>query len=92
MAAAKPQGILPMPSLSENQTMPKLLEKAYAAIAKLPGPDQEAIAALILEELASEARWQKAFANSADALSKLAAEALAEHRAGKTLPLDPDRL
>ena len=45
-----------------------------------------------LEELASEKRWDMAFANSQDLLSRLADEALAEHRAGKTKLLDPDKL
>lgn len=72
--------------------MPESLDKAYAVIAKLPEPEQEAIAALILEEIASEARWQHAFANSAKGLSTLADEALAEYHGGKTQPLDPDRL
>ena len=72
--------------------MPETLDQAYAAIAKLAEPEQEAIATLILEELASEARWQQAFANSAEGLSTLADEALAEYRAAKTQPLDPDRL
>ncbi len=72
--------------------MPELLKEAYSAIARLSESDQEAIASLILEELASEERWQRAFARSADGLAKLAAEALAEYRAGKTQALDPDRL
>ncbi len=72
--------------------MPELLKQAYAAIAQLPETDQEAVASLILEELASERRWQQAFAKSPDALAKLAEEALEEYRAGKTQPLDPDRL
>jgi hypothetical protein len=80
-----------LPLLGE-QSMPELLEKAYAAIAQLPETDQEAIAAVILEELASEMRWQQAFADSGDALAAFADEALAEHRAGQTQPLDPDRL
>jgi hypothetical protein len=37
------------------------------------------VAAWILEELASERRWQEAFARSADVLERLADEALAEH-------------
>ena len=32
------------------------------------------------------------FSNSLDVLDQLANEALTEHRAGKTLPLDPDQL
>ncbi len=70
----------------------ELLEQAFAEVAKLPPEEQEAFARWILEELASERRWDEAFANSADALAKLADEALAEHRAGKTQALDPDQL
>lgn len=72
--------------------MPELVQKAFAAIAQLPEADQEAIAAVILEEIASDERWQSAFARSADKLAALADEALAEYRAGKTKPLDPDTL
>jgi hypothetical protein len=68
------------------------LERAFAEAAKLPAPEQDALAAWILEELASEKRWSEALAGSADALATLADEALADHRAGKTQPLDPDRL
>ena len=50
------------------------------------------LAAVILEELASERRWDQAFADSADLLAQLADQALAEHRAGKTQVLDPERL
>ena len=69
--------------------MVQLMEKALAEINKLPAEEQETFAAWILEELASERRWDDAFANSQDMLAQLADEALAEHRAGKTLPLDP---
>jgi hypothetical protein len=72
--------------------MTQLVEKAFAAIARLPEAEQDAIAAIILEELASEERWQAALGASPDALGKLADEALAEYRAGKTQPLDPDAL
>jgi hypothetical protein len=72
--------------------MTKLLEKAYARITQLPDAEQDTIATLILEELDSEDQWSQQFAASADVLSRLAQKALAEHRAGKTLPLDPDTL
>jgi hypothetical protein len=72
--------------------MTRLLEEAFAAAAKLPEPEQEALGAWILEELASERRRQESFAGSTDLLTQLADEALAEHRAGKTEPLDPDAL
>jgi len=38
--------------------MTKLLEEAIAAVSKLPDAQQDAIAKLILEELASEQRWK----------------------------------
>jgi len=70
----------------------KLLEKAFAKASELPEREQDALAAVILEELASERRWEKAFAASNEVLAQLADEALAEHREGRTQVLDPDRL
>ena len=67
--------------------MTQLLEKALKEVAKLPAPEQDALAAILLEELVSEQRWSKSFEKSQDVLSKLAEEALAEHAAGKTKPL-----
>jgi hypothetical protein len=72
--------------------MTKLLEEAFAEASKLPEQEQDALAAVILEELASERRWDQAFADSADLLAQSAEQALAEHRAGKTQSLDPKRL
>ena len=72
--------------------MTKLLEEAFTEAAKLSAQEQDALAAVILEELASERRWDQAFADSADLLAQLADQALAEHRAGKTQVLDPERL
>jgi len=72
--------------------MTKLLEEAFAEAGKLPEQEQDALAAVILDELASERRWDQAFAESADLLAQLADQALAEHQAGKTQVLDPERL
>lgn len=72
--------------------MTVLLDKAFAEVAKLSEPEQDALAGWILEELASERRWEQAFAGSHSVLQKLADEALAEHRAGKTEVLDPETL
>ena len=72
--------------------MTTMLEKALAQASHLPPDEQDALAAVILDEMASEERWRKAFADSADPLARLAQEALDEHRAGKTTPLDPDAL
>ncbi len=72
--------------------MTQMLREAVTKAEKLPEPYQDAIAALILEEMEDEARWDAAFARSHDLLSKLAAEAMAEDRAGKTQELDPETL
>ena len=70
--------------------MTKRLEQAFSEAAKLPPEEQEAFAAILLEELASERRWAEAFAKSPATLSRLAAQALKEHRAGRTRPLQSD--
>jgi hypothetical protein len=67
--------------------MTKLLEQALEEVAKLPASEQDAVAAILLEELASEQRWAASFARSQDKLAKLAQEALAEYNAGRTKPL-----
>ena len=72
--------------------MTKLLEKAFDEAAKLSDDEQNALAQVVLAELASERRWDELFAGSTDVLSELAEEALAEHRAGRTKPLDTDTL
>jgi len=67
--------------------MTQLLEKALNEIAKLSAPEQDAVAAILLEELASEKRWSESFAKSQELLAKLAEKALADHAAGRTTPL-----
>ena len=66
--------------------MTQLLEQALTEIAKLPPPEQDAIAAILIEEIASEQRWAKSFEKSQDMLAKFADEALAEDQAGLTKP------
>jgi hypothetical protein len=72
--------------------MTTLLERAFAEAAKLSAAEQELLAARLLAELAVEDDFDRAIAGSADKLARLAEEALAEHRAGLTEELDPDRL
>ncbi|WP_051151134.1 hypothetical protein [Mastigocladopsis repens] len=52
--------------------------------------EQNAIAAMILEELEDEVQWDAAFARSQDALAKLAAATMAEYHAGETQQLNPE--
>ena len=59
-----------------------------AAAGKLPAKEQDALAALLLEELSSEKEWEKQFADSQDELAMLAREATGEFKAGKTKSLD----
>ena len=68
------------------------LELAFAEIEKLPSTEQNEFAAWILEELHSEQRWAKLFAESSNMLSHFADEALAEHKAKKTKKLNPETL
>jgi len=68
------------------------LEAAFAEAAKLPSEEQEAFARWMLAELAAERHWTQLFQESADALTTLADEALAEYRAKRTRPLNPDDL
>lgn len=68
--------------------MTKLLEKAFSEISKLSEIEQNKVAKWLLNELVSEKRWEKAFAESEEILHQLADEALDEHRQGKTKPLD----
>jgi hypothetical protein len=44
--------------------MTELLNEALAEIQKLPSAEQDAIAALILGEIADERAWSEKFANS----------------------------
>ena len=72
--------------------MTKLLEKAFSEVGKLSEEEQDRLAQLLLDELASEQKWDELFASSQDTLKTLADEALAEHRAGRTKPLVPEEL
>ncbi len=70
--------------------MTKLLAQLFQDLAKLPEAEQDAVAAIMLEELDAEARWSAVFGASQAALETLADEALAEYRAGETTSLSFD--
>jgi hypothetical protein len=72
--------------------MTQMLEEAIRVVKELPALGQDAIASAMLAEVEDERRWAEAFARSHDVLEALAREALEEHRAGRTLPLDPERM
>jgi hypothetical protein len=72
--------------------MTQLLEKAIAEIYKLPATEQDAIAAMILDELADEQQWDMAFACSQDKLAKLAEKVREDIKAGRVRDMGFDEL
>ena len=70
--------------------MTKALQDVFKEAEKLPEAEQEQLAAAIRAELEAETAWEGHLATSKKALETLADEALAEHRAGRTL-LVPDK-
>jgi hypothetical protein len=60
--------------------MTKALQDAFKEAEKLPEAEQDQLAAAIRAEIEAERAWD----------ARLADEALAEHRSGRTLPLDAD--
>ena len=72
--------------------MTQLLEKALAEVQKLTDPDQDTIAAMILDELADERRWDLAFARSQEQLGRLADRVRQDIRAGRVRNVGIDEL
>ncbi len=68
--------------------MTKLLKELIDKLSKLSPERQDELAAWLLAEIKDEARWDKSFAESQDALERLADEALEEHKRGETRPFD----
>ena len=66
--------------------MTKGLEQAFREASKLPEAEQDALAEAIRNEVLGDDDWERSFSGSSDALEKLADEAIAEHRAGRTQP------
>ena len=68
--------------------MTDLLQRAFAEASKLPADQQDRVAQWLLDELADEEQWDRRLSETTDALSRLAREALDEHRSGATEDLD----
>ncbi|MCX7432345.1 MAG: hypothetical protein NTY17_15300 [Planctomycetia bacterium] len=64
--------------------MTTLLEQAIDQLRKCSPAEQDTIAALILEELADETRWDEAFAASQPEIEQLAEKVRAKTRSGQT--------
>jgi len=72
--------------------MTKALEEVLRQVSRLPEAEQDALAEAIKAEIGAEKDWDKSFAGSLDVLERLADEAIADHRAGRTKPIDPDTM
>jgi hypothetical protein len=72
--------------------MTRLLEQAIAQLQKLPDSEQDAIAAIILEELADERAWDESFAKSQQQLGRLAAKVREDIRKGRVRDIGIDEL
>ncbi len=64
------------------------MKQVLAKLSKLSPERQDELAAWLLAEMEDEARWDKSFAESQDALERLANEALEEHKRGETRPFE----
>jgi len=62
--------------------MSQLLDQAVAEARKLTDAEQDAIAAVILEEIDDDLKWEESFARSPGKLEDLAARAEEQVRAG----------
>jgi hypothetical protein len=72
--------------------MTKALEEVLRQVSRLSEAEQDALAEAIKAEIGAEKDWEKSFAGSLDVLDRLADEAIADHRAGRTKPIDPDTM
>ncbi len=72
--------------------MTALLQQAFTEAAKLPTAEQDLLASRLLAELAAEDEFDSVISRTSGKLAVLAREALAEHHAGLTEELDPERL
>ena len=68
--------------------MTQLLQQAVTAAEKLPESEQDWLASRLLDEIASEQRWDELFAGSQDALAELATRALASMKEGNARPIE----
>lgn len=68
--------------------MTQALSAAIASAAKLPPEEQDALAAILLEEISSEERWSSLLETSQNLLEELAGEAIRDFNAGRIQPLE----
>jgi hypothetical protein len=70
----------------------QLLAQALDAVKRLAPDEQDAIAAIILDEIADERRWDESFAQSEDRLAAMAEKVRADIAAGRVRNQEIDEL
>jgi hypothetical protein len=85
-------GLLGLASARYTEDMTRTLDAAIAKLVTLPPEEQDRVGRWLLDELADDEQWTRAFDASQDTLSKLAAEARADRAAGRRTDVDPDSL
>ena len=68
--------------------MTESLQRAFDAASQLPEIEQDAIATWLLTEMKSDTKWSELFGKSQGLLSKMASDALDDHRRGETRDVD----
>jgi hypothetical protein len=68
--------------------MTQALSDAVACAAKLPQEDQNALAAILMEEMASEERWSALFSESQTLLEQMARKAMEENQQETLEPIE----
>jgi hypothetical protein len=68
--------------------MTERLKQAFDEASKLPREEQDALAEVLLADLAAETKWAALFESSQSKLGELGDQALAEFRQGKTRPFN----
>ena len=68
--------------------MTQALSAAVATAAQLSEEEHDALAAILLEEMESEERWNALFADSQNLLERMANEAIQDFQAGRVQPID----
>jgi hypothetical protein len=91
-SGARCKRLLGRPFRAYTALMTGSLNTAIGKLATLPPEEQDRFAAWLPEELRDEEKWSTQFRASRDGLAKLAAEARADHLAGRTSELDPEKL
>jgi hypothetical protein len=76
--------ISPLPTPAKKRPMTTLLEQAIDQLRKCSPAEQDTIAALILEEIADDTRWEEAFAASQPEIEQLTEKVRAKIRSGHT--------